>query len=376
MNTKYIKSKEYTNFFISPMFCNKRIKKCIIIEKNLFAFILSPIFKLIFFYYKNENSSYSLERRTTIYLVKDIYSINENKFIYLDDKNNVYIIKVIVKNGQLNITDINQFKNASYAYVNFIYSNQFFLIENNNKFFKINYSEKSMLNFFTFHKENLKIENIFQDIKGLIDNANINDNDKKDLEAFFLFTGINNDNLGNLLKANSQFLKFFDNKNKDIYNKIKIKINENENENKYLFNSNFIYKTFKKINIDNSNDNINIEERKNIDYIVKLNNLCGNIYEKYISYLVMNSKINNIYNYKNRFLLFMGENYFINAFSLESKKFLPLSTINLFLNLDNFNNFEIKEIVNDKIILNDFKNKIIYFIENNDYFYNFCLLKK
>ena len=156
MNTKYIKSKEYTNFFISPMFCNKRIKKCIIIEKNLFAFILSPIFKLIFFYYKNENSSYSLERRTTIYLVKDIYSINENKFIYLDDKNNVYIIKVIVKNGQLNITDINQFKNASYAYVNFIYSNQFFLIENNNKFFKINYSEESMLNYFYFSQRKFK----------------------------------------------------------------------------------------------------------------------------------------------------------------------------------------------------------------------------
>ena len=230
-----------------------------------------------------------------------------------------------------------------------------------------------MLNLFTFLKENLKIENIFQDIKGLIDNSNINDNDKKNLGEFFLFTGINNENLGNLVKANNQFLKFFDSKNKDLYNKINIKINENEN--KYLFNSNFIYKTFKKIT-DNSNDNLNIEERKNIDYIVKLNNLCGSIYEKYIYYLVMNSKINNIYNYKNRFLLFMGENYFIIIFSLESKKFLPLISINLFSNLDNFNNFEIEEILNDKIILNDFKNKIIYFIENNDFFYYFCLLKK
>ena len=88
MNTNHIKTKEYTKFFITPKICNKRIKKCIVIDKNLFAFITSPILRSIFFCYQNENSLYNLERKPIIYFVKDIYSINENKFI-------IWMIKIM-----------------------------------------------------------------------------------------------------------------------------------------------------------------------------------------------------------------------------------------------------------------------------------------
>ena len=70
----------------------------------------------------------------------------------------------------------------------------------------------------------------------------------------------------------------------------------------------------------------------------------------------------------------MGENYLINIYSLKDKKFDSLATINFFPNIDNFNNFEIKGITLNKIILNDLDNKIVYIIDNNDM--NFCLLKK
>ena len=37
----------------------------------------------------------------------------------------------------------------------------------------------------------------------------------------------------------------------------------------------------------------------------------------------------------------MGENYLINIYSLKEKKFIILDSINIFTNVENYNNFEI-----------------------------------
>ena len=120
---------------------------------------------------------------------------------------------------------------------------------------------------------------------------------------------------------------------------------------------------------------MNLKERNELDHICNVNKLCKEVMEKYIHYLVFNSKLNNIYNYKNKFLFFMGEHYLLIVYSLLKKKFLGLETANLIpKSSDNFNNFEIIQIISDKVIINNKKEKIVYIIENNT-LYNFCLIK-
>ena len=61
----------------------------------------------------------------------------------------------------------------------------------------------------------------------------------------------------------------------------------------------------------------------------------------------------------------MGKNYLINIYSLKEKKFIILDSINIFTNVENYNNFEIIQMVSDKVIFNDSENKtIVKFIIN------------
>ena len=89
------------------------------------------------------------------------------------------------------------------------------------------------------------------------------------------------------------------------------------------------------------NFDLNAEEKEEIKYSINLQNLCSDLLQIFINFIIFNSKINNIYNYKNNFLFFMGENYLINIYSLKEKKFFILDSINIFTNVENYNNFEI-----------------------------------
>ena len=174
-----------------------------------------------------------------------------------------------------------------------------------------------------------------------------------------------------MIDSNKNYSQFIDDKNRSLYNKIKDKINDNQN--KYAINFNYLSQAINKLN---DNNNLNEEEKKEIKYTKKLNVIFNQIRDNYIIYLIINSKINNIYNYKNKFILFMGEDYLFDAFSLINKKLLGLSYISFIdNNKKDFNDFKIEQIISDKIIINNFKDKIIYIIENNDN-YNFCLNKK
>ena len=126
-----------------------------------------------------------------------------------------------------------------------------------------------------------------------------------------------------------------------------------------------IYKTFKIINNNLDNFDLNAEEKEEIKYSINLKNLCNDLLQIFTNFIIFNSKINNIYNYKNNFLFFMGENYLINIYSLKEKKFIILDSINIFTNVENYNNFEIIQMVSDKVIFNDSENKtIVKFIIN------------
>ena len=156
----------------------------------------------------------------------------------------------------------------------------------------------------------------------------------------------------------------------NIYNRLRNQINIHENY--YVINSNYIMKILNEINRDNLDQN----EKNELNEVISFINLSKKIIDKYIPYFVFNSKINNIYNYKNKFLLFMGENYFLIPYSLTEKKFVGLESSNFIQNnSNNFNNFEIIHIFNNKILINNSKDKTIKIIEHSN-IYSFCLVDK
>ena len=60
MNTNHIKTKEYTNYYMTKKYCDNTIKKCILINNNIIAYIYeSRVFHISFAYKLQENSSYS-----------------------------------------------------------------------------------------------------------------------------------------------------------------------------------------------------------------------------------------------------------------------------------------------------------------------------
>ena len=377
MNTNHIKTKEYSCYYITEKYCDKNIKKCIIINNNIIAYIYEEKLQNISFLYKIKgDSTYHKFNIFFENFIKDIYTLNKNEFIYLDYSGNLTIDEIFIKGNSLEANKIKTFQNINYCFIDLYSNNKFFILENKEQFLNLIYCfGKKYENNNLISKENKKynIKYIIDDIREIVDNSNINNREKSQLKSIFKYEGVNDEKLEKLININKQFLQFFDNKNKDLYNRIKNKINENED--KYMLNSNYIYKTFKRLKNNLNNYNLTEEEKEEIKYIDNLNIICRDILDIYINYIIFNSKINNIYNYKNSFILFMGENYFLMAYSLKEKKFNNLASINFFINVENFKDFELIKITSDKVIINDSKNKIIYFIENNKN-YDFRLLKK
>ena len=73
--------------------------------------------------------------------------------------------------------------------------------------------------------------------------------------------------------------------------------------------------------------------------------------------------IKKVYNLNNKYLLFMGKNYLFIKYSLLEREFSPVVTNNFIPASEiNYNDYEIKSITQDYIILNDFNNTYIYII--------------
>ena len=156
-----------------------------------------------------------------------------------------------------------------------------------------------------------------------------------------------------------------------LFNDIKNNLNENKIKN-VIINTNVIIHLFLE-KINDKNNKINKEDENKIKYLLKFYELCYKIRSLYIYYFIIDNPINNIYNLNNEYLLFTGEDYIFIKYSISKREFSPMITKNFFPNkLIDYKNLEIKHITKDIIILNDFKNKIIYFIDNN----NLILFKK
>ena len=384
-NTNHIKAQEMVNYYITPKYCRSKIKKFFILNENVSFFSFERA-KELCFVYKNINNENRITRMFYDNFINNIFPLKGNKYIYLDENNKLSIMKLTIEE-RLRSSDILSLQNIQFVILDIFNENCFFTISNfeNSQFFILKYymndgnptynifyqnSLENQDNMYLILKENKIINsNLFEYIAKIINNFSINIEEKNKLNLIFKIDYKNSINIQNLIDSNKQLLNYIDKINEDFYNKIKGKININEN--KYVINSNFIMKFLLKFN----NENLTLNDINDIKDICNINKLCKEIIEKYIHYLIFNSKINNIYNYKNMFLLFMGEQYLFVAFSLKTKKFLGLESANLIKNdSGDFNNFEIIKIISNKIIINDKENKIIYIVENNNT-YNFCLVK-
>ena len=299
----------------------------------------------------------------------------------MDNSKNLKIVGIyIIKNDLEVYLNYSLVDKIDYYLNDFYFEDKLFYIQNEDYsfnvfylyFINVTYNDKKN---YLILKESKKynVEFIINDMIEKINDSNINNQEKSKLKDILVYNGKEDEKLEKLIDINKTILKFLDDKNKDVYNKLKNKINKNED--KYMLNSNYIYKTFKIINNNLDNFDLNAEEKEEIKYSINLKNLCNDLLQIFTNFIIFNSKINNIYNYKNNFLFFMGENYLINIYSLKEKKFIILDSINIFTNVENYNNFEIIQMVSDKVIFNDSENKTIYFFEtiNN---YDFCFLKK
>lgn len=259
--------------------------------------------------------------------------------------------------------------------------NKFFMVENNKDNFILNYyiddSKEKENNSYLLIKydKNLNIKYIFVDINEIINESKLYLNEKEKLKSIFSYK---NEKIDDLINKDNELLEFFDNFHKDLYNVLKEKINNNKLDG-YVINSNFLFKLFGKLYDDlnkKKNDfNLTEEEINKIIYIVNFNNICDKIRERYLSDLVFNTKISKIYNYRNKYILFMGEKYLLNIYSLLNKQFLSLESANLFTDEIKFDNYEIINVLEDKIMLKVPEKKTVYIIEIKDN-YDFYLFKK
>ena len=332
-NKNHIRTTQYVNHFMTKKYCDAKFKKCIILNQKIVAFIYEEE-KYIFFIYKNYYDVYKTKKIYFNKSIKDIYPFYNNKFICLDTDNNLLIINI--KSSLLLLNTEKIINNVNKILMDSAEKNKFFMIENNKDNFILNYyiddsKEKENNKYLLFkYDKNLNIKYIFEDINEIINESELNLNEKEKLKS--MFSG-KNEKIDDLINKDNELLEFFDNFHKDLYNVLKEKINNNKLDG-YVINSNFLFKLFGKLYDDlnkKKNDfNLTEEEINKITYIVNFKNICDKIRERYQSDLVFNTKISKIYNYRNKYILFMGEKYLLNIYSLLNKKFLSLESANLF----------------------------------------------
>ena len=384
-DTNHIKTKEYIDGFITPKFCRDEIKKCLILNESIlfFMFRQGKEYHLCFVYKNNEGKN-KITRMFYDSFIKDIYTLNKDKYCYIDVSNTFTINQIKFVNNSIESIQLMKIQNIPFIINDLYNKNRFFAIKkeekkdyitlsyygentNDNKIYQYGLENKNFMYLIT--KENIKFNKcLFNDILNIIKESKINNEEKNELKEIFKYENEKDINIEKLIDSNEKLLNLIKKINETEFGKIKNITKDIEN--KYSIKSNFIIKYLFKLDTNN----LNKIEKIVLDYLYKFNELCQKIIEKYIHYLVFNTKINNIYNYNNQFLLFMGENYLISVYSLIEKKFLTLETANLIEIQKNYNNFEIIHIFSDKILLNNKDEKKIYIIENND-LYKFNLVK-
>ena len=364
-NQNHILTQNYKNYFITEKFCENKIIKCVAINKRNFILIFKDNTNIHHYIYLNKENKYELATVTSEFILKDVIPLNGNKFLRLVKPNNLQICTQ--KQDGINIS-YNAIADVDFVIVDKFNNNNFFAIINNDEIFVLNYYEngenKKRL-IYEYKKYNIKY--IFEDINDLINNdKSLEQGDKEKLKKIFLYNGQNDENIDKLIKEDKNFRKFLFEKNKNFFNEIKNNFKESLKEyidDKLHINSNINY-----INIFQclkSSNKISKEVKEKISYILKFNLICENIVKIYKNYLVFNTKINHVYNYGNRFIIFMGDNYLLDLFSIKEKNFRPYLIDDHIK--DKYNDFDIKYIYEGKyIIFDDFSEKNIYIMKSSE----------
>jgi len=427
-NKFHIKIKEYSNFYFTKNFCNKNnIKKCIFVNEKLISFIFSND-NYIYFIDK-ENSNKILKKEIECQFIKDIYALNTEELIFIDENNFLHIYN-IKDNKNICITTKYEEKDFKFIIPNLIKKDKLFMIHDNKDYFAIYYYINNK-NIPLIYKENkfYDIKCLFKEINKIISESYINLEDEKKIKSLFVnkttqeliniyellwkiynidiktnksiklyknllyiygFAGnitdqMNTDEIdkdflkeygiqkmtSELIKLDKNLLEILECLLKELFDKNKNIITDYK-ENNYVINSNYIYNIIKK-ELNNSHITLSNNILINLKYILHLNELCYKIRKRYFWCIALNSDINNIYNFNNEYLIFMGENYLLLKYLIKEKEFIPIVTSNFISNKEkNYNNYEIKHISSKYFILNNFKEKIVKFIDTN----NFFILKK
>ena len=355
----HIKTNQYFDYNITKKFCDKKtIKKCIFLNQDeiIFFFKNDHILYHIKTFKNNENKNLYIDKiDDNSEYIKDIYKLANNSFISFDNNKNLKLWEI--KEDKFTSTIMTNNNYYAYAIQDKVDLNNFFFINNETGYYILQYyiyNSKKLYPLFCLNKH-FSFEDLYETINEVIRKTEIKEGDKKIL--LDLFKEKKNE-ISKMIENDLSLLKIIDEKYKKIYeNLLKIIENDKDKENN-IPNSNYIhYKILKELK---NNKNIKDNEIKEIKYFLKFIQFCKTIRKNYIHYIAFNS-INNIYNYNNNEIIFVGGKYLFINYSLKKAEFSHLVTLN-FLPETNLNNVEIKQIYENKIILNDIDNNIAYII--------------
>jgi len=373
MNKNHIKTLNYCEYFVTQKFCNNdKIKKIIFIDDQ----------KIIFIFYNNQNLYYLYEKKDNEYeiikklnsnssFVRDIYPLKNDKFLSTHEKNEIILWKI----NEDNIASIGLIKGVYFITFDLFNKDNCFLIEKKNDNFRIKYYNlnKHLVSTLLIKNNIYSKEYIFKDINYIIDNYkyHIMEESKNMLNNLIKNLQSRNEekNKNLIFELNNKLLEEIDKTSLILYKDL---IENNLKEtNKFIINTNYIIFTLS--NIMNNQFMEFKEYLPKINFQINFYNLIYEIRKSYIYYLLVSCQINNVYNLNNEYLLFMGQNYLFIKYSLLEREFSPVVTNNFIPESEiDYNNYEIKSILQDYIILNDFNNKYIYIIESN----RFLMLKE
>lgn len=236
-------------------------------------------------------------------------------------------------------------------------------MSDNSEFLSLKYynNNKGQFEFSLIYEEQKKLFSIkilFEYINNLIEDSKyINKNNIKNL--------LPEEKEGNvceqLINIDNYLVKYLDNEVIEKYNELKNLIEEDDKNEGKIINTNYVIHKLKLLQKKEENKN------ETINSILELNKLIFDIRNRYINYIILNSKIFNVYNFNNDTLIFIGEKYFLSEYNLKTKKFNSIITPN-FIPFEDFDlsYFEIDYIFYNTIILNNKKQKFVYILEKDN----------
>ena len=353
----HIKTKNYSEYMITKKFCGfSKVKKCIFLDEDKIMFIFENDYNNIFYLlrYKDEGEIYKYKIVNLIIpseKVIDIFPLKNNKFCTLREDNTLKIWEI---KNEKELKFEQAYENVNYFIPDLEIKNWFFIVENTEELININFKEYRLY----FHNKKYNIQYLIDDINEIINNSEIDEDDKLKFKKIFKIVD-NKVNIKDLLLSfENDLIEIMQNKIKNVYNDLMNKIDIKNNN---ITNFNYYYTLLNELN--NKDNKLDKKEIERIEYTEKLNKLYFAIRKIYTKYIVFTNKIVNIYNYNNS-LIFMGDKYLFIEYNIKDKEFYPLISPNFLPDKeDHYNNYKIEYLNTNFIILNNFNKKFFYVIK-------------